>query len=125
MPGKGRTKGNGSDEEKSRVGRKKGEQKKRSYETYNIYIYKVLKQVHPKLGISKKGMNIMNGMVFDIFDRVVNEAALLVKYNKKLTLDPRAIQCAIKLVLPGELAKHAEGEANKAVKKFLNAIKKD
>ena len=40
----------------------KGGDKKRSkkrVESYSTYIYKVLKQVHPDTGISKKGMSII------------------------------------------------------------------
>ena len=33
--------------------------KKKRNETFGIYIYKVLRQVHPAKGISKKAMNIM------------------------------------------------------------------
>ena len=33
---------------------------KKSVESYKIYIYKVLKQVHPDTGISSKAMSIMN-----------------------------------------------------------------
>ncbi len=40
---------------------------KRRKETYAIYIYKVLKQVHPDTGISSKAMSIMNSFVNDIF----------------------------------------------------------
>ena len=36
----------------------KGRKKKRT-ESYSIYIYKVLKQVHPDTGISSKAMSIM------------------------------------------------------------------
>ena len=92
--------------------------KKRS-ETFNLYIYKVLKQVHPEFGMSKKAMNVMNGFVYDAFDRIATEAGNIVKYNKRSTLDARAIQCACKLILPGELSKHAETEANKAVNKYI------
>ena len=88
-------------------------------ETFNLYIYKVLKQVHPEFGMSKKAMNVMNGFVYDAFDRIATEAGNIVKYNKKSTLDARAIQCACKLILPGELSKHAETEANKAVNKYI------
>ena len=34
-------------------------QKRRRKESYAIYIYKVLKQVHPDTGISSKAMSIM------------------------------------------------------------------
>ena len=92
---------------------------KRRHETFNIYIFKVLKQVHPSIGMSKKAMKIMNSFVYDTFDRIASEASNIVKYNKKATLDARAVQCACKLVLPGELSKHAESEANKAVQKYI------
>ena len=92
--------------------------RRRKAETFNLYIYKVLKQVHPQMGMSKKAMAIMNSFVLDTFDKIANEAGRLVQYNKKKTMDARAIQSAVKLVLPGELAKHAEGEAQKAVAKY-------
>jgi histone H2B len=43
---------------------------KKHIETYSPYIYKVLKQVHPDTGISKKGMSIMNSFINDIFERI-------------------------------------------------------
>uniref|UniRef100_A0A1B0C9A7 Core Histone H2A/H2B/H3 domain-containing protein n=1 Tax=Lutzomyia longipalpis TaxID=7200 RepID=A0A1B0C9A7_LUTLO len=43
-------------------------------ESYAIYIYKVLKQVHPDTGISSKAMSIMNSFVNDIFERIAAEA---------------------------------------------------
>ena len=36
--------------------------KRRRKESYSIYIYKVLKQVHPDTGISSKAMSIMNSL---------------------------------------------------------------
>ena len=96
---------------------------RRKNETFNLYIYKVLKQVHPQMGMSKKAMLVMNGFVFDVFDRIATEAGNIVKYNNKSTMDARAIQCACKLVLPAELAKHAHIEANQAVVKFLGKTK--
>ena len=36
----------------------KGGKKKSKTETYKIYIYKVLKQVHPDTGISSKAMSL-------------------------------------------------------------------
>ncbi|CAE7811182.1 hh2b [Symbiodinium sp. KB8] len=79
--------------------------KKKRVESYSTYIYRVLKQVHPEIGISKKGMGIMNSFINDVFDRVCAEAASLARYNKKATLSSREVQTAVRLVLPGELAK--------------------
>ena len=95
--------------------------KKKRTESYSSYIYKVLKQVHPDTGISKKGMSIMNSFINDIFERVASEAGRLCKYNKKATLSSREVQTAVRLILPGELAKHAVSEGTKAVTKFTSA----
>ena len=92
--------------------------RRRRVESYSIYIYKVLKQVHPETGISKRGMSIMNSFINDVFERVCMEAGRLARYNKKSTLSSREVQTAIRLVLPGELAKHAVSEGTKAVTKF-------
>ena len=91
--------------------------KRRRHETFSVYIYKVLKQVHQDTGISKKSMSIMNSFVFDLFERISLEASKLVRYNKKHTLTAREIQSAIKLLLPGELCKHAVVEGAKALSK--------
>ena len=90
-------------------------------ESFSIYVYKVLKQVHPDTGISSKAMNIMNSLVGDIFDRVAREASTLAKYNKRSTISSREIQTAVRLLLPGELAKHAVSEGTKAVTKYTSS----
>jgi histone H2B len=103
--------------------KKKGEvrhRKRTRHETFAVYIYKVLKQVHPDIGISKKSMAIMNSFINDIFERSAIEASKLVRYNKKHTLSAREVQSAVKLLLPGELAKHAIIEGAKAVNKFAS-----
>ena len=95
--------------------------RKSKTETYKIYIYKVLKQVHPDTGISSKAMSIMNSFINDIFEKIATEAAKLARYNKKPTVTSREIQTAVRLILPGELAKHAVSEGTKAVTKFTSA----
>jgi len=92
--------------------------RKKNYSSYSSYIYKVLKQVHPDTGISNKAMNIMNSFVNDIFERIAGEAGKLARYNKKNTISSREIQTAVRLLLPGELAKHAVSEGTKAVTKY-------
>ena len=99
-------------------GRKVGHAKRG--ETYSVYIYRVLKQVHPETGISKRSMSIMNSFINDIFEKISLEAAKLVRFNKKQTLSSREIQTAVRLLLPGELAKHAVSEGTKAVTKYTS-----
>ena len=64
---------------------------KRSGENYNVYAYRVLKQVHPDTGISKRCMSIMNSFVTDIFDKIMQEASTIARYNKKPTLTSKEI----------------------------------
>ena len=99
----------------------KKKKKQRRKESYAIYIYKVLKQVHPDTGISSKAMMIMNSFVSDIFERIAGEASKLAKYNKRSTISSREIQTAVRLLLPGELAKHAVSEGTKAVTKYTSS----
>ena len=104
---------------KSSEGKKKRRTKRK--ESYSIYIYKVLKQVHPDTGISSKAMSIMNSFVNDIFERIATEASRLAHYNKKHTISSREIQTAVRLHLPGELSKHAVSEGTKAVTKYTSS----
>jgi hypothetical protein len=55
-------------------------------------------------------MSIMNSFINDIVERIATEAGKLATYNKKATLSSREIQTAVRLMLPGELAKHAVSE---------------
>ncbi|KAJ4474518.1 histone-fold-containing protein [Lentinula lateritia] len=103
-----------------------GEKKKRKKarkETYSSYIYKVLRQVHPDTGISNKAMAILNSFVNDIFERIATEASKLATYSKKSTISSREIQTSVRLILPGELAKHAISEGTKSVTKFSAGAK--
>lgn len=95
--------------------------RKKRNESYSIYIYKVLKQVHPDTGISSKAMSIMNSFVADLFERIATESAKLASYNNTKTLTSREIQTAVRLLLPGELAKHAVSEGTKAVTKYSSS----
>uniref|UniRef100_H2ZVL4 Core Histone H2A/H2B/H3 domain-containing protein n=1 Tax=Latimeria chalumnae TaxID=7897 RepID=H2ZVL4_LATCH len=90
---------------------------------YSIYVYKVLKQVHPDTGISSKAMSIMNSFVNDIFKRIVGETSHLAHYNKRLIITSREIQAAMHLLLPRELAKHAVSEGTKANTKYTSSKK--
>lgn len=120
--GKGRSKAEKKPASKEGGSSKDSKKKvKKGVETYKIYLYKVLKQVHSEMGISSKAMGIMNSFINDIFEKLAQEAARLARYNKKPTITSREIQTAVRLILPGELAKHAVSEGTKAVTKFTSA----
>ncbi|PVU90440.1 hypothetical protein BB559_004621 [Furculomyces boomerangus] len=120
MPPKAAEKSSQSVKPVKEAGEKKTRKAARK-ETYSTYIYKVLRQVHPDTGISNKAMSILNSFVNDIFERIASEASKLAAYNKKSTITSREIQTAVRLLLPGELAKHAVSEGTKAVTKYTSA----
>lgn len=100
----------------------------------------MLKQVHPDTGISNKAMAILNSFVNDIFERIATEASStslnylgfdnlfltneteLAAYSKKSTISSREIQTAVRLILPGELSKHAISEGTKSVTKVWGTL---
>jgi histone H2B len=63
-------------------------------------------------------MIIMDNFINDIFERIATEAGRLARYNKRHTITSREIQTSVRLILPGELAKHAVSEGTKAVTKY-------
>ena len=103
-------------QEDRRQGRLKA--KKSKTETYKIYIYKVLKQVHPDTGISSKAMTIMDFQRHLREDRHRGFQARPLQQEAHRHL--QEIQTAVRLILPGELAKHAVSEGTKAVTKFTS-----
>jgi len=111
----------GSPKKRGRKAGKKVQRKKARKVSYGSYIYKVLKQVHPDVGMSKKSMAIMNSFVNDLFERIAGEASRLTAYGKSKTLSSRAVQTSCRLILPGELAKHAVSEGTKAVTKYTSS----
>ena len=102
----------------SKKAARKAAPKRKRTETFSVYIYRVLKQVHPETGISKKSMSIMNSFINDVFERIAGESSRLVRYSKRHTLSSREVQTAVRLLLPGELARHAVAEGTKAVTKY-------
>ncbi|KAH3760403.1 hypothetical protein Pelo_7776 [Pelomyxa schiedti] len=82
---------------------------------FSSYIYRVLRQVHADIGISKKAMAVMDDLVQDMFRRVAKEAALLCRVNRRCTLTSREVQTATRLVLLSQLQRTAVAEGVKAV----------
>ncbi|UYV61127.1 hypothetical protein LAZ67_1003505 [Cordylochernes scorpioides] len=74
----------------------KKKRRKKEKQSFFIYIYKVI--VHTNTGISSKATFIQN-----------------------YTITSREIQSAVRLLLPGDLAKHAVSEGTKAVTKYTSS----
>ena len=86
-------------------------------ESIGIYIFRILKQTHPEIGISKIAVSTVNSLLIDLYKNISRTAVEISKKGKGRTLTARDIQSATKLCLPGELAEHAVSEGAAAVTK--------
>ena len=107
------------------VGEKGGlKKKKRPAPTnFKFFIHKVQKLVASEMSLSSAAMVIMDNFITDFFERLAVEAGALAKRKKVVTLSSRDLQAAVRLLIPGELAKHADSEGTKAVAKFMASSK--
>ncbi|CAH2245015.1 late histone H2B.L4-like [Pararge aegeria] len=100
-------------------------QKKKNYTSFSIYLFKLLRSVNVgkeyNLGISRHSMLIMNNFVNDMLEKIATEAGRLAFYGKKNTMGSAEIQSATKLLLPGELAKHANAQGVNAIAKYVRS----
>ena len=96
--------------------------KKNPATAFSTYIYRVKKQVHPDLKISKSSMRIIESFISDFFDRLCRDSSQLMDNSEAKTLKAKDILAAIKMVLPGELGKHAYNEAEKAINTYTETI---
>lgn len=87
---------------------------------FKIYIYKVLRSLDPKGTISEKAMTVMNDLMADMFRKLATECNGLCKHNKRGTINAREMHTAVRLLIPGQLGKHAYIEGFKALKRYQN-----
>ncbi|XP_032702091.1 histone H2B-like [Lontra canadensis] len=65
-----------------------------------------------------KAVSILDSFVKDIFERIADEASRLARSTQRTTITSREIQTAVRLLLPGEIGKHAVSEATKAILRY-------
>ena len=64
-------------------------------------------------------MTTMNSIIADTFDEIMTECRSLVVNGKKQTLQSRDVEAAVKLLLVGELKKHAVDYGQKGLKDHM------
>ena len=92
-------------------------QLKKNFDSYALYISRVLKSVFPDIGITLPSISIMDSFVKDLFERIASEAQNLARNYGKTTISVKEIETATKLILKGDLNKHAVSEGQSAVKR--------
>ncbi|XP_025131696.3 late histone H2B.L4-like [Bubalus bubalis] len=92
--------------------------RKDNFSSFATYFPGVLRQMHKGLSLSHDSVNILDSFVKDMFERIAEEAGRLARYNKRRTITHEDIEAAVRLLLPGELRKHAITEATKSLIRY-------
>jgi len=124
---KSKASGKGKSVAKKEVSMEKKKKRRKSTKgLYTMYIYKVFRQLNKDMRISTQSMEIMNSFTNDMFERIVNEAAVLAKHNKKRTMGANEIQTATRLVIGyNSLGDHAVAEGMKALALYKRSNEKE
>ena len=95
---------------------------KRHYDSLASYIVKVLKQVHPEMGMAGSAKEMTEALLIAALDKIMTAANNLSQVKKSETVTTRLIQASVRLTLTGELAKHAVSEGTKATTKYQSSV---
>jgi histone H2A len=85
---------------------------------YGTYITRVSRQVHPDIGMTAGTRSVVEGMISNLLNRFAVVISELLQLSKHKTITSREVMSAVRLVYPGELAKHAMGKISDAVTKY-------
>jgi histone H3/H4 len=96
----------------------RGHARHRNYRSNATYITKLLKKNHADTGISRGALQTVEGMIRVFQTELAKTVNCLLETTRSRTLTSRDIQSAVRLALPGELAKHAVSRGTKAISVF-------
>uniref|UniRef100_G1PGU9 Core Histone H2A/H2B/H3 domain-containing protein n=1 Tax=Myotis lucifugus TaxID=59463 RepID=G1PGU9_MYOLU len=99
-------------------GRRRRRRRRPTYDSFAAYFPKVLRKVHADLSLSQRAVSVLDSLVKDVFERIGEEAKLLVRSNNRATLTSRDIQTAVRLLLPHQLGRHALSQGTRAVLRY-------
>ena len=85
---------------------------------FDIYIRELSKLIHPGNQLSSNFLNQLNHIIVRLGEKIAEKAFQLTEKEHRRTINVRAIANATRLILPGELTKHAHSEGSKAVTKY-------
>lgn len=96
----------------------------RAAASYTTGIRRVLAQVAPDAGLSTRSIELLNAITNHICTIILEEAVRVAAYNRKATISDREIQTAVRIIIGGELAKHAISDGAKAMARYQASVAK-
>ncbi|CDW90905.1 histone h2b [Stylonychia lemnae] len=125
---RGRKKSTGTDAQAGQPGKlgatldekakKKRNTRLRGENSFQTYIFRVMKEIKPELSISKNAIAQLNQILANLFENLMDESRRLMIFCKKSTLSSKEIESSIKLLFPGELAKLGVQYGKSSLQKF-------
>ena len=107
-------------------GEKKARKKPKAARFSPAYTMRVKKEVCPEYNISGKGVQVISDLACDFMNQIIKEENVLLGLNKTAnTIVGRHATSAFKLRAVGEISKHGESEATKAIKQWKAFEKKE
>lgn len=90
------------------------------HESYSVYIRRVLKELHPDIGISEKAMKILDSLLHGLYEQLAIEASRAARIHRRKSLTRRDVEISVRVVLPEGLATRAMDKANLAIANLSN-----
>jgi len=86
--------------------------------SFGAYIYATLKDLHSETGMTKGAMKTMNSFVNLLALKLAQNSLEKAQMADRQTIQSKDIMIAAQQVFPGEMAKHARSEIQKATQKY-------
>ena len=84
----------------------------------DTYIRKVLKQIHPAIGLDANALSVVNQLVTFVLGRIACVVSSLHSAVHHETITAREIETAVRIAFPVELGKHAVAAASNAATRY-------
>lgn len=90
---------------------------------FESYIHKVLKQVHPSVGLTKDAKAEINNLCNIFIENIIFGANILLQKSHNITMTPKEIHSSIRMRFPKGLKKQSVEAGTKAVNKYSSKKK--
>lgn len=100
--------------------KEKSKKKKIDLGNFSVYVYQVLKQVHPDTGMTSGSLSTINSCLKIFAKKISKMARKECQRNNVVTVSSAHVRSAVRKILAGELGKHAIAEGTKALTKYVS-----
>ncbi|XP_063587451.1 uncharacterized protein LOC134764726 [Penaeus indicus] len=87
-------------------------------ESFKLHLSRLAKDVDPAFGVTRGGLDALDGVTCELLERLAGGAAGLTKVGRRVTLGERDAEAAVRLLLRGRLRREGERAARAAVGRF-------